>query len=93
MEQADVARRGAAAGGVFERLLEFLNRLDEAHIFYVLGHTRPDSVRIGISLPGWHWEVEFMADGSVDVERYESVAGVQSDLTLLEALFANADPA
>jgi hypothetical protein len=28
-----------------------------------------------------------MADGSVDVERYELVAGVRSDPTLLEALF------
>ena len=91
MELADVARRGAAAGGVFERLLDFLNKLDETHISYVLGHTRPDSVMIDISLPGWRWEVEFMADGSVDVERYEPVAGVQSDPTVLEALFA--DPA
>jgi len=32
-----------------------------------------------------------MADGSVEVERYESVAGVQSDPKLLEALFADAD--
>jgi hypothetical protein len=93
MEQADVASGAAGAGEVFGRLVDFLNRLDEAHIFYVLGHTRPDSVMVGISLPGWHWEVEFMADGSVDVERYESVAGVQSDPKLLEALFADADPA
>lgn len=93
MNRVDVASRGGAAGEVFERLLDFLNRLDEAHIFYALGHTRPDSVMVGISLPGWHWEVEFMADGSVDVERYASVAGVQSDPNLLEALFADADPA
>jgi hypothetical protein len=90
MEQADVASRGAA-GEVFERLLALLNRLDDAHIFYALGHTRRDCVMVGISLPGWHWEVEFMADGSVEVERYESVAGVQSDPKLLEALFADAD--
>jgi hypothetical protein len=47
---------------------------------------------VAISLPGWHWEVEFMADGSVEVERYESVTGVQSDPNLLEALFAGAEP-
>ena len=70
-----------------------MNKLDEAHIFYVLGHNQADSVMIDISLPGWHWEVEFIADGSVDVERYESVASVQSDPTLLKALFTDADPA
>jgi hypothetical protein len=74
MEQADVAPRG---GEVFERVLDFLNRLDEAHTFYALGHTRPNSLMVSIFLPGWHWEVEFMANGSVDVERYASVAGVQ----------------
>ena len=93
MEHADIAASDAAAGEVFERLLNFLNRLDEVHIFYVLGHTRPDSVMVTVALPGWHWEVEFMADGSVEVERYESVAGVQSDPQLLEALFSDADPA
>jgi hypothetical protein len=92
MKDTDVASRSAAAGEVFQRLLDFLNRLGQAHIFYALNHTRPDSMMVAISLPGWHWEVEFMADGSVEVERYESVAGVQSDPKLLEALFADADP-
>jgi hypothetical protein len=92
MDDADVASRGAAAGEVFERLLGFLNRLDDAHIFYALSHTRADSMMVAISLPGWHWEVEFMADGSVEVERYESVADIQSDPKLLETLFAGADP-
>lgn len=93
MEDADVVSRGAAAGEVFERLLDFLNRLDEAHIFYAVSHTRPNSMMVAISLPGWHWEVEFMADGSVEIERYESVTGVQSDPKLLDAVFADADPA
>jgi hypothetical protein len=93
MEDADAASRGSVPGPVFGQLLDFLNRLDQAHIFYVLGHTRPDSVMVAISLPGWHWEVEFMADGSVEIERYGSAAGVQSDPKLLEALFADADPA
>ncbi len=78
-------------GGVFGRLLDFLNRLDRMHIFDKLDHTRPDSIMIGISLPGWRWEVEFMGDGSIDVERYESVAGVENDPGLLETMFEDAD--
>jgi hypothetical protein len=93
MEHADIASSDAAADEVFERLLNFLNRLDEAHILYALGHTRPDSVMVTVAVPGWHWEVEFIADGSVEVERYESVAGVQSDPQLLETLFSDAHPA
>jgi hypothetical protein len=69
----------------------FLNQLDGAHICYTLGHTRPESVMVDISPPGWRWEVEFMIDGSVEIERYQSVAGVEDDAQLLEVLFVQAD--
>jgi hypothetical protein len=77
---------------VFGRLLDFLNRLDAAHVHYALGHTRPESVMVDISLPGWRWEVEFMIDGSVEIERYQSVTGVEDDPQLLEELFVDVDP-
>jgi len=80
---------GDAAGGIFGRLLDLLDRLDAAHIYYKLDHTRADSVMIDVSLPGWRWEVEFMADGSVDIERYRSVSGVENDPTLIELIFAD----
>jgi hypothetical protein len=47
---------------------------------------------VDISLPGWRWEVEFMIDGSVEIERYRSVKGVESDPALLEDLLADPDP-
>jgi hypothetical protein len=92
MEDRNAADGGEAGGQVFERLLNFLNRLDEARIYYTLGHTRPESVMVDISLPGWRWEVEFMLDGSVEIERYRSVKGVESDPALLEDLLADPDP-
>ena len=78
-------------GEVFGRLLDFLNRLDAAHFHYTLAHTRPESVMVDISLPGWRCEVEFMADGSTEIERYRSVAGVEDDAGLLEELLTGAD--
>jgi hypothetical protein len=39
---------------------------------------------VDVSVPGWRWEVEFMADGSLAIERYRSVAGVESDPGLLD---------
>jgi hypothetical protein len=55
-------------------------------------HTRPESVMVDISLPGWRWEVEFISDGSIEIERYESAAGVETDPELLKDLFAGAEP-
>jgi len=38
-------------------------------------------------------QTQFMANGSVDVERYQPVGAVQSDSRLLEELFADVCPA
>ena len=78
---------GDAAGSMFGRLLDLLNRLDAAHIDYKLDHTRSDSVMVDVSVPGWRWEVESVADGSLNVERYRSVAGVEDDGGLIEERF------
>jgi hypothetical protein len=74
-------------GGVFGRLLDFLVRLDTAHIHHTLSSARDESVMVGISIPGERWEVEFMADGSVDIERFQSVAGVEPSESLINQLF------
>jgi hypothetical protein len=84
---ADVEFYGSAAGGTFGRLLDLLNRLDAAHIYYKLDHTRPDSVMVDVAVPGWRWEIEFMVDGSIDIERYQSHLGVENDPALIENLF------
>jgi hypothetical protein len=46
---------------------------------------------IDVSLPSWRWEIEFMADGFVDIERYQSVAGVETDPALLDQLVNEVD--
>jgi hypothetical protein len=69
------------------RLLQFLNRLDNAKIHYTLAHYRPDAILVAVSVPGQRWEIEFMADGTVDVEIYKSngeILGEQSLQTLFE---------
>jgi hypothetical protein len=70
--------------GAFGRLLAFLKRLDQAGAWYRLGHMGTDSVMVEVALPGWRWEVEFMADGPVEIERYQSVGGVADQPQLLK---------
>src|SRR5450631_2743089 len=43
------------SGSRFGRLLDFLNRLDSAGLHYALAHTRPDSIMVDVSVPGWRW--------------------------------------
>ena len=91
MSEADSRFYEEPKGDSFGRLLYYLNRLDAASVHYTLAHTRPDSIMIDVSAPGWRWEIEFMADGSVDVERYRSVAGVENGPSLLDQLLRDHD--
>jgi hypothetical protein len=73
-------------GDQFTRLLDFLRRLDTAHLSHRLTSLRPESVCVEVHVPGQRWEVEFMEDGSVEIERFVS-NGEIADETEIEVLF------
>ncbi len=70
-----------------EELLDFLARLRTEGIHFTLEHIRCESVLVFVVVPGQRWEVEFMDDGSIQVEVFES-AGRILDRSALERLFA-----
>ena len=65
--------------------IEFLDKLEKNKIYYRLNKIR-DSVLIEIVVPGQRWEVEFMADGTIEIEKYLSDKTIYS-ATELEVLF------
>jgi len=69
-----------------ERLLAFLQSLDEAKIWYRLEHVR-DSLMVIVAVPGERWEVEFFPDDHVEVERFIS-SGTIEDEGILNDLIA-----
>lgn len=71
---------------IYHRLLKFLTDLEEHKITYSLNHVRDEAVMVEVAIPGQRWEVEFLADGTVDVERFIS-AGLSGD-EALDELFA-----
>src|SRR5438445_1588462 len=71
----------------FDRLLNFLRRLHDAKIPHSLADYREDAVSVIAHAPGEYWEVDFLADGDVDIERYRS-DGVIEEESALERLFA-----
>jgi hypothetical protein len=74
-------------GDQFSKLLAFLERLDQAKIPYRMDHSRDDAVMITAYAPGEYWEIEFLEDGGLDVERFRSDGKIH-DETVLEELFA-----
>jgi len=68
-----------------KRLIEFLNKLEDLKIFYRLNKVR-DAIMVEIAVPGERWEVEFMQDNKVVIERFRS-DGILKDEKELEVLF------
>jgi hypothetical protein len=71
----------------FSRLLALLERLDQARIPYSMRHSRDDAVMIVAFAPSEYWEIEFLEDGEVAIERYRSNGHID-DESVLEELFA-----
>ena len=69
-----------------KELFDFLDLLESMKIYFTLSRIR-DSVLVEVSVPGERWEVEFFADGSVQVEKFKS-EGIIYDGSELNVLFA-----
>ena len=72
--------------GSLQEPLSFLAELDRRSVHYTLGMVRPESLMVEVAIPGERWEVEFMVDGSVDVERFRS-DGTIGDRSMLDELW------
>ncbi len=66
---------------------EFAARLKEAAISYRVDEVRPGSTMFCIAVPGERWEVEFLDDGTFDVEIFRS-SGEILGKAALEVLFS-----
>ena len=68
-----------------DRLLDFLNKLEENHIYYRLNKVR-DAILVEIAVPGERWEVEFLRNGDIEVEKFSSDGEIKS-ASELDVLF------
>jgi len=67
-------------------LTKFLDRLDDADIHYTLTSVREGAVLVGVTVPEERWEIEFMADGEIEIERFKSDGEVH-DYAIIDELF------
>lgn len=67
-----------------KELNSLLNNL-EANIYYRLNKIRNESIMIEMAVPGQRWEMEFMEDGTIEIEKFISDKKMY-DATELEVL-------
>ena len=70
-----------------KKLTDFLDRLDAADIHYTLTSVREGAVMVGVTVDDERWEIEFLADGDVEVEVFESDGEIH-DFSVVDRLFA-----
>ena len=73
---------------VFNNFLAFLDRLEQQDIGYTLAHNRAEALMVLVAVPGERWEIEFLSDGSVEIEKFISTGEI-SGTKSLDDLFAN----
>ncbi|MBI5928509.1 MAG: hypothetical protein HY862_04330 [Chloroflexi bacterium] len=65
-----------------QKLLDFLDRLEDEGLWYHLTHSRPETICVFIDIPGERWEVEFFADGHIEFERFRSSGDLEDESVL-----------
>ena len=71
----------------FQKLLDFLNRLEQHRIYFRLDRCRNEAIMVRVDVPGERWEIEFFVDGSTETEVFRDSDGVKSGEQSLERLF------
>jgi hypothetical protein len=69
---------------VFDRLTEFLSELERKGINYNLSHNREEAIMVIAAAPGERWEIEFLEDGTIEVERFNSNGQICGEEALTE---------
>ncbi len=69
---------------IFERFTSFLTDLEQRGISYSLAHNRDEAMMVIAAAPGERWEIEFLVDGSVEIERFISNGEINGEDALSE---------
>src|SRR5215467_2891779 len=73
------------------RLTAFLRGLERGEIHYTLQSCRDAAIMVLVTVPGERWEVEFLVDGSVEIERFISNGEIYGEETLGELFMKYTD--
>ena len=79
----------------FQKLTRFLKQLEQDKIHYTLASHRDDAIMVQVAVPGERWEIEFLGDGTVEIERFISSGEIWGEEALhgLLTRYADHEPA
>lgn len=66
-------------------LIRLLDKLEKNKIYYRLNKIR-SSILVEVAVPGQRWEIEYLSDGTVEIEKFIST-GMIFDIEEINVLF------
>ena len=72
-------------------LRSFLADLRRARIHFRLRDSRVDAVGVDVAVPGERWEVDFLDDGSVEVEVFRGDGTIADESSLADLIARHGD--
>lgn len=76
----------------FGKIMAFLDKLEANAIPYTISRAREEALLINVAVPGERWEIEFMTDGSVEIERFCSDGEIADERALGDLFARYAEP-
>jgi hypothetical protein len=79
-----------------QKLLDFLDKLEQHKICFRLERNCSEAIMVRVDVPGERWEIEFFANGEVEVEAFRStesgvIGGSEAQVALKRLLTDFAD--
>ena len=72
-------------------LRAFLADLRRAKIHFRLRDSREDAVGVDVAVPGERWEIDFLDDGSVEVEVFRGDGTIADEAALADLIARHGD--
>ncbi len=69
-----------------KEILDLINKIQTARIYCSLRSSREDAISLDVTVPGQRWEIDFLEDGSTEIEIFTS-DGTIYDESKLNDLF------
>ena len=70
-------------------LFDTIRALEKAHLHFFIGRTRPDSVRLSVTMVGARMEIDIFEDNHLEISRFHGDESVEGGRELLTDIHNN----
>ena len=71
------------------QIFETIKMLEKARLHFFIERTRPDSIRLNVTMVGERVEIDVFEDGHLEISRFRGDEGVEGGRDLLLRLLAS----